>query len=50
MKFSSLISLRLVHRGDLKKGETLLVTGAAGGMGMAAIQVGKVLNNNNNFE
>eukprot|EP00698_Gefionella_okellyi_P007053 TRINITY_DN1719_c0_g1_i1.p3 TRINITY_DN1719_c0_g1~~TRINITY_DN1719_c0_g1_i1.p3 ORF type:complete len:342 (-),score=66.26 TRINITY_DN1719_c0_g1_i1:2147-3172(-) len=33
----------LVHRGELKKGETLLVTGAAGGMGLAAVQVGKLL-------
>merc|ERR1712159_987439 len=33
----------LVHRGNLKKGEWLLVTGAAGGMGLAAIQLGKAL-------
>lgn len=33
----------LVHRGDLKKGEVLLVTGAAGGMGVAAVQLGKAL-------
>lgn len=33
----------LVHRGNLKKGEVLLVTGAAGGMGLAAIQLGKLL-------
>jgi len=33
----------LVHRGSLKRGEWLLVTGAAGGMGIAAIQVGKLL-------
>jgi len=30
----------LIQRGNLKKGETLLVTGAAGGMGVAAIQLG----------
>lgn len=33
----------LVQRGAFKKGETLLVTGAAGGMGMAAIQLGRQL-------
>jgi NADPH2:quinone reductase len=33
----------LVQRGNLQKGETLLVTGAAGGMGMAAIQIGKAV-------
>jgi NADPH2:quinone reductase len=33
----------LVTRGNLKKGETLLVTGAGGGMGLAAIQLGKLL-------
>jgi NADPH2:quinone reductase len=33
----------LVHRGDLKAGETLLVLGAAGGVGLAAVQIGKVL-------
>eukprot|EP00756_Hemistasia_phaeocysticola_P007502 Hpha_TRINITY_DN14289_c0_g2::TRINITY_DN14289_c0_g2_i1::g.22339::m.22339/K00344/qor, CRYZ; NADPH2:quinone reductase len=33
----------LVHRGQLKAGEWLLVTGAAGGMGAAAIQLGKAL-------
>jgi len=33
----------LVDRGQLKAGETLLVLGAAGGVGTAAIQVGKVL-------
>eukprot|EP00658_Telonema_sp_P-2_P036743 TRINITY_DN26513_c0_g2_i1.p1 TRINITY_DN26513_c0_g2~~TRINITY_DN26513_c0_g2_i1.p1 ORF type:complete len:280 (-),score=67.55 TRINITY_DN26513_c0_g2_i1:180-1019(-) len=33
----------LVHRGALKAGEWLLVTGAAGGMGLAAIQLGKAL-------
>jgi len=31
----------IVQRGGLKKGETLLITGAAGGMGIAAIQIGK---------
>jgi len=33
----------LVQRGNLKSGEVLLVTGAAGGMGIAAIQLGKLL-------
>jgi len=33
----------LVHRGKLKAGEWLLVTGAGGGMGVAAVQLGKVL-------
>jgi NADPH2:quinone reductase len=33
----------LVDRGQLKGGETLLVLGAAGGVGTAAIQIGKVL-------
>jgi len=33
----------LVQRGQLKPGETLLVTGAGGGMGAAAVQLGKVL-------
>ncbi len=33
----------LVDRGALKSGETLLVLGAAGGVGTAAIQIGKVL-------
>eukprot|EP01006_Ploeotia_vitrea_P022087 TRINITY_DN5449_c0_g1_i2.p1 TRINITY_DN5449_c0_g1~~TRINITY_DN5449_c0_g1_i2.p1 ORF type:complete len:285 (-),score=28.02 TRINITY_DN5449_c0_g1_i2:15-869(-) len=33
----------LVQRGDLKAGETLLVTGAAGGMGLAAVELGKLL-------
>ncbi|KAJ9463289.1 Quinone oxidoreductase-like protein 2-like protein [Diplonema papillatum] len=33
----------LVTRGHLQKGEWLLVTGAGGGMGMAAVQLGKVL-------
>jgi NADPH:quinone reductase len=30
----------LVDRGDLKEGETLLVLGAAGGVGMAAVELG----------
>jgi NADPH2:quinone reductase len=33
----------LTHRGSLQAGETLVVTGAAGGVGMAAIQIGKGL-------
>jgi NADPH2:quinone reductase len=33
----------LVDRGRLQKGETLLVLGAAGGVGMAAVQIGKAL-------
>ena len=33
----------LAHRGNLKPGETLLVLGAAGGVGLAAIEVGKAL-------
>jgi len=33
----------LVHRGELKKGETLLITGAGGGMGVAAVQLAKIL-------
>jgi len=33
----------LIQRGNLTKGETLLVTGAAGGMGIAAIQLGKLV-------
>eukprot|EP01114_Cavostelium_apophysatum_P017289 TRINITY_DN5103_c0_g1_i1.p1 TRINITY_DN5103_c0_g1~~TRINITY_DN5103_c0_g1_i1.p1 ORF type:complete len:195 (+),score=30.27 TRINITY_DN5103_c0_g1_i1:45-629(+) len=33
----------LVQRGNLKEGEFLLVTGAAGGMGAAAVQLGKAL-------
>jgi NADPH2:quinone reductase len=31
----------LVHRAHLKQGETLLVHGASGGVGMAAVQLGK---------
>jgi NADPH2:quinone reductase len=33
----------LVDRGDLKKGETLLVLGAAGGVGLAAVEIGRAL-------
>jgi NADPH2:quinone reductase len=33
----------LVDRGELKGGETLLVLGASGGVGLAAIEVGKAL-------
>ncbi len=33
----------LVRRGNLQPGETLLVHGASGGVGMAAVQVGKIL-------
>ena len=33
----------LVDRADLQKGETLLVLGAAGGVGSAAIEIGKLL-------
>jgi NADPH2:quinone reductase len=33
----------LVDRGALQRGETLLVLGAAGGVGLAAIEIGKVL-------
>jgi NADPH2:quinone reductase len=33
----------LKDRGQLKAGETLLVTGAAGGVGLAAVQLGKIL-------
>ncbi|MDJ0937604.1 MAG: NADPH:quinone oxidoreductase family protein [Kiloniellales bacterium] len=33
----------LVWRADLKQGETLLVHGAAGGVGLAAVEVGKAL-------
>ena len=33
----------LKDRGDLKAGETLLVLGAAGGVGLAAIEIGKAL-------
>jgi len=33
----------LKQRANLKAGETLLVTGAAGGTGLAAVQIGKVM-------
>ncbi len=33
----------LKHRGELKQGETLLVTGAAGNVGLAAVELGKIL-------
>lgn len=33
----------LVRRGNLKRGETLLVHGASGGVGMAAVDIGKLL-------
>jgi len=33
----------LCDRGDLKAGETLLVLGASGGVGIAAVEIGKVL-------
>ena len=33
----------LVRRGELTKGETLLVHGSTGGVGMAAVQLGKYL-------
>ena len=33
----------LVHRGELKAGETLVVLGASGGTGTAAVEIGKLL-------
>lgn len=33
----------LIDRGSLQAGETLLVLGAAGGVGLAAVQIGKVI-------
>jgi len=33
----------LIRRGNLQRGETLLVHGAAGGVGLAAVEVGKML-------
>lgn len=33
----------LVDRGQLRAGETLMVTGAAGGVGLAAVELGKLL-------
>ena len=35
--------LALDHRAQLKQGETLLVLGAAGGVGLAAIEIGKLM-------
>ena len=35
--------LALVRRANLQAGETLLVLGAAGGVGLAAVQIGKLL-------
>ncbi len=35
--------LALAHRANLKAGETLLVLGAAGGVGLAAVEIGKAL-------
>lgn len=37
------VHLSLVHRAQLKAGQTLLVFGAAGGVGLAAVQMGKLL-------
>ena len=37
------MSAALLQRGALRPGETLLVHGAAGGVGLAAVQVGKLL-------
>ena len=37
------VHFALDYRGRLKKGETLLVLGAAGGVGLAAIEVGKFM-------
>jgi len=33
----------LITRGNLKKGETVLITGAGGGMGIPAVQIAKIL-------
>src|SRR5437868_1866786 len=33
----------LTHRGQLRPGETLLVLGAAGGVGLSAVEIGKAL-------
>lgn len=33
----------LIQRGNLKKDEFLLVTGAGGGMGLSAVQMGKII-------
>ena len=35
--------MALAHRGELQAGETLLVLGAAGGVGLAAVELGKVM-------
>jgi NADPH2:quinone reductase len=35
--------LALIHRGQLRNGETLLVTGSGSGVGLAAVEVGKRL-------
>jgi NADPH2:quinone reductase len=35
--------LALNHRGNLKAGETLLVLGAAGGVGLTAVEIGKAM-------
>jgi NADPH:quinone reductase len=35
--------LALTHRGNLQPGETLLVLGAAGGVGLTAVEIGKAL-------
>ena len=35
--------MALAHRGRLQPGETLLVTGAAGGVGLTAVEIGKLM-------
>jgi NADPH:quinone reductase len=35
--------IALAHRGNLKAGETLLVLGAAGGVGLTAVELGKLM-------
>lgn len=35
--------MSLVHRANLKPGEKILISGAAGGVGLAAVQVGNHL-------
>jgi NADPH2:quinone reductase len=35
--------LALTHRGHLQPGETLLVLGAAGGVGLTAVEIGKAM-------